>query len=106
MKDFIDEKGVLDVLDTAGQEEYSAMLDEYMRHGQGFVIVYSITSMKSFMEVQTYYEKLRMVKDLAPGQFCPIVLVGNKADLETKRQVTSSQGLELAAKIGCPFMEA
>ena len=46
-----DDTCLLDILDTAGQEEYSAMRDQYMRTGQGFLIVYSIVSRNSFDEV-------------------------------------------------------
>jgi len=39
---------MLDIMDTAGQEEYSALRDSYMKTGQGFVLAYSITSSTSF----------------------------------------------------------
>jgi len=42
---------LLDILDTAGQEEFSAMRDSYMRGGQGFLIVYAVNSSLSFNEV-------------------------------------------------------
>jgi GTPase KRas protein len=43
---------LLDILDTAGQEEYSAMRDQYMRTGEGFLLVFAVNSAKSF-EVNT-----------------------------------------------------
>jgi len=46
-----EEVALLDVLDTAGQEEYSAMREQYMRTGEGFLLVYSITSRNSFEEM-------------------------------------------------------
>ena len=46
-----DEVALLDVLDTAGQEEYSAMREQYMRTGEGFLLIYSITSRQSFEEI-------------------------------------------------------
>ena len=45
-----DEVSLLDVLDIAGQEEYSAMREQYMRTGEGFLLVYSITSRQSFSD--------------------------------------------------------
>ena len=39
---------LLDILDTAGQEEYSAMRDQYMRTGEGFLLVFAVNSAKSF----------------------------------------------------------
>ncbi|KAF8243942.1 hypothetical protein K440DRAFT_30706 [Wilcoxina mikolae CBS 423.85] len=49
-----DEVALLDVLDTAGQEEYSSMREQYMRTGEGFLLVYSITSRTSFQEIKTF----------------------------------------------------
>lgn len=97
-----DETALLDVLDTAGQEEYSAMREQYMRNGEGFVLVYSITSRLSFEEVNTFYQQIRRVKD---RDSFPMVLVGNKCDLEGDRQVSSQEGRDLAKSFGCPFSE-
>merc|ERR1712188_139359 len=71
-----DETCLLDILDTAGQEEYSAMRDQYMRTGQGFLIVYSITSRSSFDEVAQFRDQILRVKD---ADKVPIVIVGNKS---------------------------
>eukprot|EP01115_Flamella_aegyptia_P015581 TRINITY_DN96790_c0_g1_i1.p1 TRINITY_DN96790_c0_g1~~TRINITY_DN96790_c0_g1_i1.p1 ORF type:complete len:190 (+),score=91.77 TRINITY_DN96790_c0_g1_i1:34-603(+) len=98
-----DETCLLDILDTAGQEEYSAMRDQYMRTGQGFLLVYAITSRSSFDEVNTFREQILRVKD---KDRVPMALVGNKCDLETERQVTSSEGQDLAKSYGCPFFES
>lgn len=59
-----------------------------MRNGEGFILVYSITSRLSFEEISTFFEQIRRVKD---RDSFPMVLVGNKCDLESERQV-SSQG--------------
>eukprot|EP00299_Pterocystis_sp_00344_P009425 c3964_g1_i1.p1 GENE.c3964_g1_i1~~c3964_g1_i1.p1 ORF type:complete len:210 (-),score=55.90 c3964_g1_i1:72-632(-) len=93
---------LLDILDTAGQEEYSAMRDQYMRTGQGFLTVYSITSRSSFDEVPNFKEQILRVKDLDK---VPLVIVGNKVDLEQDRQISSAEGRDLAKSLGVPFME-
>lgn len=66
----------------------SAMREQYMRNGEGFLLVYSITSRLSFEEINTFYQQIRRVKD---RDFFPMVLIANKCDLEHDRQV-SSQG--------------
>lgn len=76
---------MLDVLDTAGQEEYSAMREQYMRTGEGFLLVYSITSRQSFEEITTFQQQILRVKD---KDYFPMVVVGNKCDLEGEREVT------------------
>jgi len=99
----IDSKtALLDILDTAGQEEFSSMQDQWMREGKGFLLVYSITSRATFEEVQTLYEKILRSKD---AENVPIVLAGNKCDLETERQVTYEEGKNQAAEWGAPFYE-
>jgi len=79
-----DEVALLDVLDTAGQEEYSAMREQYMRTGEGFLLVYSITSRESFEEITTFQQQILRVKD---KDSFPMVVVGNKCDLEHERKV-------------------
>lgn len=51
------------VLDTAGQEEYSAMREQYMRSGDGFLIVYSVTDTQSFAHVIDFYNQVLRVQD-------------------------------------------
>ncbi|KAL9096953.1 MAG: hypothetical protein Q9165_000917 [Trypethelium subeluteriae] len=97
-----DEVALLDVLDTAGQEEYSAMREQYMRTGEGFLLVYSITSRQSFEEIQTFQQQILRVKD---KDYFPIIVVGNKCDLESERQVSTQEGQQLARNFGCKFIE-
>ena len=54
---------MLDILDTAGQEEYSAMRDQYMRTGEGFLLVFAVNNAKSFEDISTYREQIKRVKD-------------------------------------------
>ena len=97
-----DEVCLLDILDTAGQEEYSAMRDQYIRTGQGFLCAYAINSRSSFDEIISLRDNISRAKD---EDKVPMVLVGNKCDLESERQVTTYEGQELAKSFGCPFYE-
>ncbi|KAJ5498456.1 hypothetical protein N7453_007507 [Penicillium expansum] len=54
---------MLEVLDTAGQEEYTALRDQWIRDGEGFVLVYSITSRASFSRITKFYNQIKMVKE-------------------------------------------
>ncbi|KAI3660620.1 hypothetical protein MP638_004612 [Amoeboaphelidium occidentale] len=98
-----DEVALLDVLDTAGQEEYSAMREQYMRTGEGFLCVYSITSKNSFEEISTFHQQILRVKD---KDFFPIIIVANKCDLESERQVSTQEGRDLAKQFQCKFIES
>ncbi|MCJ1413601.1 Ras GTPase [Ptychographa xylographoides] len=97
-----DEVALLDVLDTAGQEEYSAMREQYMRTGEGFLLVYSITSRQSFEEIQVFQQQILRVKD---KDYFPIIIVGNKCDLDGEREVSTAEGLDMARGFGCKFIE-
>ena len=97
-----DETCLLDILDTAGQEEYSAMRDQYMRTGEGFLCVYAITSRSSFEEIDGFREQILRVKD---EDHVPMCLAGNKCDLNDDRQVTTAEGSDKAKSFGCPFFE-
>ena len=93
---------LLDILDTAGQEEYSAMREQYMRAGEGFLLVYSIDSRSSLEELQSFHDQIERVKD---SENVPVLVVGNKCDLENERQVSYEEGDMLAKSFNCQFME-
>ncbi|EGC32037.1 hypothetical protein DICPUDRAFT_57324 [Dictyostelium purpureum] len=96
------EECLLDIYDTAGQEDFSAVRDQYMRTGEGFLCVYSITYLQSFKEIHRLHNHLLKVKDL---DSVPFVLVGNKCDLNEYREVSTAEGEELAKKLNCKFLE-
>ncbi|ODN03382.1 hypothetical protein Ocin01_03291 [Orchesella cincta] len=93
---------VLDVLDTAGQEEFSAMREQYMRKGDGFLLVYSVTDNQSFENIMHFYIQILRVKD---RDSYPMLLVANKVDLVHLRKVTEEQGRELSRKLNIPYIE-
>lgn len=96
------ELALLDILDTAGQIEFTAMRDQYMRCGEGFIICYAITDRRSFemaAECRKQIERVRCTESV------PMVLVGNKCDLESMRQVSTEEGQALARQMNCPFYE-
>lgn len=119
---------MLEVLDTAGQEEYTALRDQWIRDGEGFILVYSITSRSSFTRIRKFHSQIQRVKEassnssptgagylsspqiqqpmLIPGQQAPVMLVGNKGDRVTEREVSTQEGSALAKDMGCQFVEA
>ncbi|XP_009581487.1 PREDICTED: ras-related protein R-Ras2 [Fulmarus glacialis] len=100
----IDERAArLDILDTAGQEEFGAMREQYMRTGEGFLLVFSVTDRGSFEEIYKFQRQILRVKDR--DEF-PMILVGNKADLDHQRQVTQEEGQQLARQLKVTYMEA
>eukprot|EP01128_Nolandella_sp_AFSM9_P002811 TRINITY_DN13208_c0_g1_i1.p1 TRINITY_DN13208_c0_g1~~TRINITY_DN13208_c0_g1_i1.p1 ORF type:complete len:219 (-),score=50.87 TRINITY_DN13208_c0_g1_i1:76-732(-) len=100
-----DTTAVIDILDTAGQEEYSAMREQWLRYGEGFLVVYSITSRKSFDELIPLQEQLKRVRDVDSLNEVPTTVFGNKLDLANDRQVPKDEGMSLAQRIGASFFE-
>jgi GTPase KRas protein len=114
---------MLEVLDTAGQEEYTALRDQWIRDGEGFVLVYSISSRSSFTRIQKFHQQIQRVKESSssspssgygspltasgmPNLAVPVMLVGNKSDRVTEREVSTQEGMALARELGCEFVEA
>jgi len=98
-----DQPCVLEVLDTAGQEEYTALRDQWIRDGEGFLLVYSISSRSTFERVERFRDQITRVKDT---ESIPLILVGNKCDKVTEREVSREEGMGLAKKLGCEFIES
>lgn len=90
------------MLDTAGQEEFSAMREQYMRKGDGFLLVYSVTDKQSYQNISNFHTQILRVKD---RDVYPMLLVANKVDLVHLRKVTEEQGRELAQRLGIPYIE-
>ncbi|KAF7331260.1 hypothetical protein MKEN_00003100 [Mycena kentingensis (nom. inval.)] len=109
-----DETALVEILDTAGQDEYRALREQYMIHGEGFVIVFSLNDRSSFDEIPGFYEQILRVKDIDPrdwdGANCntpsgpAILLVGSKCDLGS-RQVPSEIAHAMARRLGCSYIE-
>ncbi|XP_050351363.1 ras-related protein Ral-a isoform X2 [Nymphalis io] len=92
----------IDILDTAGQEDYAAIRDNYFRSGEGFLCVFSITEPESFDATQEFREQILRVKN---DENIPFLLVGNKSDLGDKRRVPLDACRERAAAWQVPYVE-
>ncbi|CAI9091149.1 OLC1v1026095C1 [Oldenlandia corymbosa var. corymbosa] len=90
-----------EIWDTAGQERYAALAPLYYRGAAVAVVVYDITSPESFAKAQYWVKELQ--KHGSPGII--MALVGNKADLQEKREVSVQDGAEYAEKNGMFFIE-
>eukprot|EP01129_Flabellula_baltica_P010892 TRINITY_DN4668_c0_g2_i2.p1 TRINITY_DN4668_c0_g2~~TRINITY_DN4668_c0_g2_i2.p1 ORF type:complete len:188 (-),score=40.84 TRINITY_DN4668_c0_g2_i2:63-626(-) len=93
---------VLNILDTAGQEELSGMRTQYSRTGDGFLLVFSITEEKTFLELDALRNQILQIKDV--DNF-PMVVLGNKCDLEDQREVTKDRAQKQTGEWGVPYLE-
>ncbi len=91
----------LRIYDTAGQEKFSSIVKNLYNTAQGLILVYDITSIKSFHNINNW---LNYVKENSK-QNVKLILVGNKTDLEEKRVISYNQGKEFADMYGLKYIE-
>ncbi|NWR40208.1 REBL1 GTPase, partial [Tachuris rubrigastra] len=94
----------LQLVDTAGQDEYTILPQSFVIGIHSYVLVYSVISLQSFQVVKTLHNKLYESR----GKTCvPVVLVGNKADLALQSwEVRTDEGKKLAESWGAFFLES
>ena len=92
---------IVDFHDTQGQERYRALSYNFIKNADGIILMYDITSQTSFDSISEWMDNIRKAKD----EEFPIVLVGNKYDLEEDRVISKEEGEELAKKYRLPFYE-
>ncbi|GAA6006699.1 uncharacterized protein JCM10292_003458 [Rhodotorula paludigena] len=100
----------LEVLDTAGTEQFMSLSTLYMRSGDGFLLVFSLTASESLGELHSIREQIQRIKEaslpVGATQRTPIVLVGNKLDLVHERQVARDAAVQLSRSWGgVPYYE-
>lgn len=88
------------VWDTAGQERYMAITKAYYRGAVGALILYDVTNKQSFENVEKWLTQLKEYNSGLYTETTPVVVVGNKSDLEASRVVTTEEGASLAKKMG------
>lgn len=96
---------IVTILDTAGQEQYSCLRETSYREGDGFLMVYSVTDQASFHRLQEHVKQISRVRDIDTINSVPVVLLGNKCDLDEYRQVSKEEGKAFAQSMGAAFFE-
>ena len=87
--------------DTAGEEKYKSIPKNYIKNMQGIILMYDITNKLSFDSIIDWISDVKEIK----GENFPMILVGNKIDLNESREVTEEMGYELAEKNQIEFFE-
>ena len=98
---FEDRKIKVNYTDTAGQEKFRAISVNYIKGTNGVILVFDITKNESFDLLESWMNELRENSKVDISK----VLIGNKSDLEEKRQVTKEEAEKFAQKIGCKYFE-
>lgn len=85
---------ILSIWDTAGQEKFRKMYPKYYKGAKYAILVYDITSRETFESLSSWVEEINK----HAGKI-PIILVGNKVDLEAYRQVSREEGIEITKEL-------
>ena len=91
----------LQIWDTAGQERFKTITSSYYKGAHGIILVYDITDRQTFKDIENW---LSEVEKFANENVVKLV-IGNKSDLESNRQVTREEGQEFADSLGVKFLE-
>ena len=93
----------LEILDTAGQDDYQTMLDTWIEFGNCFLLVYAIDDQDSFTQIKNKYNRICKLKN---NEKFSVVIVGNKCDLpESDRKVTKNEAENYGKNYGITAME-
>eukprot|EP00918_Siedleckia_nematoides_P101749 GHVU01222331.1.p1 GENE.GHVU01222331.1~~GHVU01222331.1.p1 ORF type:complete len:208 (+),score=19.84 GHVU01222331.1:98-721(+) len=95
-----DTKAKLQVWDTAGQERFRSITTNYYRSAHGVIIVYDVSNQSTYDSLDYWISQVREHADKVP-----IVLVGNKCDLQKERVVKQSTAEKKAEDLHLPFIE-
>ena len=87
--------------DTSGQEKYNSLSFNYIKNCHGILLMYDISKKESFTKIKDWLKNILEHKD----KDFPILLLGNKCDLEEKREVTKEEGDQLAKELKLNFYE-
>jgi len=98
---FDDKKMKINYIDTAGQEKFKSISENYLKGTDGVILVFDLTNKETFDLVTYWHECMKKNNKSNIGK----ILFGNKNDLEDKREVTYEEGKELANSIGCDYYE-
>mmetsp|Transcript_2717 Transcript_2717/g.3948 ORF Transcript_2717/g.3948 Transcript_2717/m.3948 type:complete len:192 (+) Transcript_2717:1278-1853(+) len=89
---------MLEILDTAGREEFVPMRWQWIAEGEGFLLVYAINRKDTLQAALDYFKQVQQVKESETN--VPVVIAGNKCDLEAERQITLDEARTKAAMFG------
>ncbi len=98
----IEKKIKIKIWDTAGQEKFKSISVQYIKNCIGILLVYSIDDRNSLNNLENW---IKDIKDKTNYEKVPLILIGNKCDLEDERKVSKEEGEKFALKYNIKFFE-
>ena len=97
------EKVLVRIFDTAGQERFKSITANYLRNAEGVILVYDLTSTESFENLKFWIESIK--NNLGNDEPIPIIIIGNKIDLEDAREINKSVAEKFAKDNNYKYFE-
>jgi len=94
---------ILEILDTAGTEQFAQLRNLYIKNGMGFILVFSLASKSSYVEISELREQIVRVKETTN---VPMIVVGNKCDLEDARQISRKEAETFCRSMSVEYIES
>ena len=91
----------LQLWDTGGQERFRVITSTYYRNAHGIILVYDISDLESFTRIRSWIAEVEKYA----GPNIPMIIIGNKSDLESKRLVSKEEAANLAKNYNCQHFE-
>ena len=91
--------------DTAGEERFRSVAPSLLRGANGLVLVYDLTNPNSFKDIDIYMEMFLDTCNVDPTLTLPVLLLGNKCDLDSERLIPIDQCISKAQSLGCKYIE-
>eukprot|EP01147_Barroeca_monosierra_P006450 gene6450-302_t len=95
---------MLEIIDTAGTEQFTSMVELYIKNCQGFLLVYDVTKKSTFDDLEAIKNKVWQTKKATKKKPPPMAVIGNKCDMEG-REVLFASGHALAKEWKASFLE-
>ena len=102
IEEYNNQNYTLSIYDTAGQERYGTLTNQYINGLNGILLVYDITSRETFNKIDNWMERVKERLDINK---VAIILIGNKCDDNDNREINKDEGQSLAKKFGVDFFE-
>ena len=99
--EFDDTNVKVNYIDTAGQEMFKSISLNYLKGADGAILVFDITNKETFDVINNWVDDIKENNPMGIGK----ILIGNKLDLEDRREITKAQGEQLAKQLECPYFE-
>ena len=103
-EEFNNETVHIKLWDTAGQERFKSLTQNYLRNADGILLVYDVTKTESFENLKDWICSIKQNME-TKNIFLPLIICGNKVDMEESREITKEDAEKFASKNNYKYFE-